>query len=200
MNRRSFLLGLPCLAAIVPQAQAADGWSVLGPNGIVLFRHANAPGVGDPPNFVLGDCSTQRILTSAEGFRPAPSDWLSVRVASRSGGSYPRNGAGRVRRQNWRFPAGSRKSPASTPSSTIVLPPPRRRKPHSPFWRLARAGRARGGDAPGEHQRPYLDLARIGRGRRRRHWSGKARGSRTHSSAALIATYCGDGCDLRRNR
>ncbi len=62
MNRRSFLLGLPCLAAIVPQAQAADGWSVLGPNGIVLFRHANAPGVGDPPNFVLGDCSTQRNL------------------------------------------------------------------------------------------------------------------------------------------
>jgi phosphohistidine phosphatase SixA len=29
---------------------------------IILFRHANAPGVGDPPNFQIGDCSTQRNL------------------------------------------------------------------------------------------------------------------------------------------
>jgi hypothetical protein len=29
---------------------------------IILFRHANAPGVGDPPNFQVTDCSTQRNL------------------------------------------------------------------------------------------------------------------------------------------
>ena len=33
---------------------------------IVLFRHALAPGGGDPPGFVLGDCRTQRNL-SEEG-------------------------------------------------------------------------------------------------------------------------------------
>jgi phosphohistidine phosphatase SixA len=30
---------------------------------IVLFRHALAPGGGDPPGFKLGDCSTQRNLS-----------------------------------------------------------------------------------------------------------------------------------------
>lgn len=29
---------------------------------IVLVRHANAPGVGDPPAFRIGDCATQRNL------------------------------------------------------------------------------------------------------------------------------------------
>jgi phosphohistidine phosphatase SixA len=29
---------------------------------ILLLRHANAPGVGDPSGFKLGDCSTQRNL------------------------------------------------------------------------------------------------------------------------------------------
>ncbi|WP_204140805.1 histidine phosphatase family protein [Halomicronema sp. CCY15110] len=33
---------------------------------VVLLRHALAPGTGDPANFQLGDCSTQRNL-SAEG-------------------------------------------------------------------------------------------------------------------------------------
>ncbi len=32
---------------------------------IVLLRHANAPGVGDPDGFKLGDCSTQRNLDDA---------------------------------------------------------------------------------------------------------------------------------------
>jgi broad specificity phosphatase PhoE len=30
---------------------------------IIMLRHARAPGVGDPPNFKLGDCSTQRNLS-----------------------------------------------------------------------------------------------------------------------------------------
>jgi phosphohistidine phosphatase SixA len=47
-------------------AQQADGWSQLQPGRIVLFRHALAPGGGDPPGFQLNDCTTQRNL-SEEG-------------------------------------------------------------------------------------------------------------------------------------
>ena len=35
---------------------------LLEPGHVLLLRHANAPGVGDPPNFVIGDCATQRNL------------------------------------------------------------------------------------------------------------------------------------------
>jgi phosphohistidine phosphatase SixA len=49
-------------------------WSLLqkadGTGYVILFRHALAPGVGDPPNFQLNDCSTQRNL-SEEGRRQA---------------------------------------------------------------------------------------------------------------------------------
>jgi phosphohistidine phosphatase SixA len=41
------------------QAGAADD---LKDGNIILFRHANAPGVGDPPNFKIDDCTTQRNL------------------------------------------------------------------------------------------------------------------------------------------
>jgi phosphohistidine phosphatase SixA len=45
-------------------AAAADAWAELAkPGAIVLFRHATAPGVGDPPGFKLGDCATQRNLS-----------------------------------------------------------------------------------------------------------------------------------------
>ena len=47
-------------------ARAADGWQALQTGTVVLFRHALAPGVGDPATFRLDDCSTQRNL-SAEG-------------------------------------------------------------------------------------------------------------------------------------
>lgn len=40
-----------------------DAWPVVQQgSAVVLIRHAYAPGVGDPPNFKLGDCSTQRVL------------------------------------------------------------------------------------------------------------------------------------------
>lgn len=45
-------------------AQGEDVWDVLRAGGIVLFRHAEAPGVGDPPSFRLDDCATQRNLSS----------------------------------------------------------------------------------------------------------------------------------------
>lgn len=54
------------LALVAASASAADGWAALSePNAIVLFRHATAPGVGDPANFKLDDCATQRNLSEA---------------------------------------------------------------------------------------------------------------------------------------
>lgn len=35
------------------------------PGRVLMLRHANAPGMGDPPNFKPGDCSTQRNLDAA---------------------------------------------------------------------------------------------------------------------------------------
>ncbi len=35
------------------------------PGRVLMLRHANAPGIGDPPHFKLDDCSTQRILDAA---------------------------------------------------------------------------------------------------------------------------------------
>ena len=50
-------------ALFVSPAVAADAWAELAkPGAIVLFRHATAPGVGDPPGFKLDDCATQRNL------------------------------------------------------------------------------------------------------------------------------------------
>ncbi|MBW4684328.1 MAG: histidine phosphatase family protein [Komarekiella atlantica HA4396-MV6] len=47
-------------------------WSILqqGRGYVVLMRHALAPGIGDPPDFRLSDCSTQRNL-SDEGRKQA---------------------------------------------------------------------------------------------------------------------------------
>lgn len=35
------------------------------PGRVLMLRHANAPGIGDPPQFRLDDCSTQRNLDAA---------------------------------------------------------------------------------------------------------------------------------------
>ncbi len=40
-------------------------WAALRQAGIVLFRHANAPGGGDPPGMRIDDCATQRNLDDA---------------------------------------------------------------------------------------------------------------------------------------
>ena len=57
------------LAAILftfPAAAAESPWDALRAGGYaVLIRHASAPGFGDPPEFRLGDCSTQRNLSDA---------------------------------------------------------------------------------------------------------------------------------------
>jgi phosphohistidine phosphatase SixA len=65
LTRRSILFGaLVLLMPNAPQASEADAWAALkgSADTIVLFRHAEAPGFGDPETFKLGDCSTQRNL------------------------------------------------------------------------------------------------------------------------------------------
>ncbi|SEO50527.1 Histidine phosphatase superfamily (branch 1) [Rhodospirillales bacterium URHD0017] len=66
LTRRSLgaFVGMPLAFA---SARSADPWSALrGAGHVALIRHASAPGVLDPPDFKLDDCSTQRNL-SAEG-------------------------------------------------------------------------------------------------------------------------------------
>ncbi|MES2283966.1 MAG: histidine phosphatase family protein [Pseudomonadota bacterium] len=51
------------LSLVALSATAADAWAELQqPGAIVLFRHATAPGVGDPAGFRLNACATQRNL------------------------------------------------------------------------------------------------------------------------------------------
>lgn len=59
----ALLAAVPCLALLPAHASAADAWAELTqPGAVVLFRHATAPGIGDPAGFRLNDCSTQRNL------------------------------------------------------------------------------------------------------------------------------------------
>jgi len=56
-------LALACLGAT---AGASDLLALLrGGHAVALIRHANAPGVGDPPGMHLDDCTTQRNLDAA---------------------------------------------------------------------------------------------------------------------------------------
>ena len=76
MERRSIFLAIPLVILVMagwiqPVYASDEAWQALRQGGTVaLFRHARAPGTGDPPNFRLDDCSTQRNL-SEEGRRQA---------------------------------------------------------------------------------------------------------------------------------
>lgn len=62
MRRRTFLL-LPLCVSFSTARAAEDPWRLLAePGAVILFRHATAPGTGDPAGFVPGDCATQRNL------------------------------------------------------------------------------------------------------------------------------------------
>ena len=64
---------LVLVAMAWPQGLRAseEAWQALRDGGtIALIRHTRAPGTGDPANFRLEDCATQRNL-SAEGRRQA---------------------------------------------------------------------------------------------------------------------------------
>ena len=60
-----FLSGLmvPGYAAGERQNAEAVWQAVRSGQHVVLMRHALAPGTGDPANFVVNDCSTQRNLS-----------------------------------------------------------------------------------------------------------------------------------------
>ncbi|OQW89031.1 MAG: hypothetical protein BWK72_03380 [Rhodoferax ferrireducens] len=66
------------LAFSALQVSAEDAWQTIRPGSVVLFLHALAPGGGDPPEWRLNDCSTQRNL-SAEGQTQAALDFLLSR-------------------------------------------------------------------------------------------------------------------------
>lgn len=64
---RILLIGILFVAAALRSAHAQDkddaaAWAALKAGGIVLFRHAHAPGGGDPAGMQLSDCTTQRNL------------------------------------------------------------------------------------------------------------------------------------------
>jgi phosphohistidine phosphatase SixA len=65
-RRRLCAAGAGALATGVPRRGSASGLSVAldRPGIVVALRHALAPGIGDPPGFLLGDCTTQRNLDS----------------------------------------------------------------------------------------------------------------------------------------
>ncbi|SEH21737.1 histidine phosphatase family protein [Rhizobium sp. NFR12] len=68
--RRQLLIASALALTSNARAQS-DPWAELRTGAaLVLLRHAIAPGTGDPANFAIGDCSTQRNL-SAQGIAQA---------------------------------------------------------------------------------------------------------------------------------
>lgn len=61
----AFVCALLAAAWSAP-AVGEETWAALRDGGVAVMRHARAPGTGDPSNFRLGDCATQRNL-SVEG-------------------------------------------------------------------------------------------------------------------------------------
>lgn len=53
---------LACGAAMAQTVALAE---LAKPGRVLMLRHANAPGTGDPPQFRLDDCATQRNLDAA---------------------------------------------------------------------------------------------------------------------------------------
>lgn len=62
MLQRVFLAFVICLSATGALADMALWAKLHEPGYFAIMRHATAPGTGDPGNFRIGDCSTQRNL------------------------------------------------------------------------------------------------------------------------------------------
>ncbi len=66
LQRLLILVLLLCNLPMAAGAAESDLGKLVGKaDHIILLRHARAPGIGDPPNFQLDDCSTQRNLSKA---------------------------------------------------------------------------------------------------------------------------------------
>jgi phosphohistidine phosphatase SixA len=68
-RRNTLALALASVCSVVPATVVAQipggegvSWDALRQGAVVLFRHADAPGTGDPPGFRIDDCATQRNL------------------------------------------------------------------------------------------------------------------------------------------
>ena len=78
--RRPFIAIVVALVLVHPVATLAQETRWAAPDGaVILFRHATAPGVGDPDNFRLGDCNTQRNL-DADGRQQAKEIGQRLRI------------------------------------------------------------------------------------------------------------------------
>jgi phosphohistidine phosphatase SixA len=58
-------LPLTLFAFAVHAAEPLPLSELAKPGRVLMLRHANAPGIGDPPNFKLDDCATQRNLDAS---------------------------------------------------------------------------------------------------------------------------------------
>jgi phosphohistidine phosphatase SixA len=65
MLKLIFLLACAALSLVLPASASELADKLRAGDHVLLMRHAEAPGVGDPPNLRLGDCSTQRNLDAA---------------------------------------------------------------------------------------------------------------------------------------
>jgi phosphohistidine phosphatase SixA len=87
MKRSNLAVITALLASLLGQSAMANElaiWDKLqgsNPKGyVLLLRHTIAPGVGDPENFKLNDCSTQRNLSQVgRDDAKAVGDWLKRR-------------------------------------------------------------------------------------------------------------------------
>ena len=84
-------LSLLVVTCLDPSCVRADGMSdnspasITGPGRVLIVRHALAPGTGDPDNFRIDDCSTQRNL-DARGRKQALAmgEWLRSQGVERA--------------------------------------------------------------------------------------------------------------------
>lgn len=60
-----FMIVVVMPSSLLAEDSAVASWSALRNGGVVLMRHADAPGFGDPTGYRLDDCSTQRNLGEA---------------------------------------------------------------------------------------------------------------------------------------
>jgi phosphohistidine phosphatase SixA len=87
------VLAVALLVATVPAHADEALWAALADGGhVALMRHAHAPGTGDPDDFRLDDCSTQRNL-----------DQVGRDQARRTGQAFRERGVtiGRVLSSQW---------------------------------------------------------------------------------------------------
>lgn len=62
MLRRIILTAFLCLLGFDARSDTSLWLKLNKPDHFAIMRHANAPGTGDPADFRIGDCSTQRNL------------------------------------------------------------------------------------------------------------------------------------------